>query len=58
MAGAYIEALCSDITAMAEYLEGPKPAYSVYLGGGTPSIVGWKRLKRLLATLVRSFPPG
>ena len=57
MAGAYIEALCSDITAMAEYLEGPKPAYSVYLGGGTPSIVGWKRLKRLLATLVRSFPP-
>ena len=57
LAGAYIEALCSDIIALAEYLERPKAAYSVYVGGGTPSIVGWKRLAALLGTISRSFPP-
>jgi oxygen-independent coproporphyrinogen-3 oxidase len=57
LAGTYIEALCSDIIALAEFLERPKGAYSVYVGGGTPSIVGWKRLAALLGTIRRSFPP-
>ncbi len=57
LAGAYIEALCRDIIALAEYLEGRKAAYSVYVGGGTPSIVGWKRLAALLETIIGLFPP-
>ena len=57
LAGEYMEALCRDMAAFAGCLDGAKPAYSMYIGGGTPSLVGWKRLNLLLATLFELFPP-
>ncbi|MCD8086070.1 MAG: radical SAM family heme chaperone HemW [Clostridiales bacterium] len=54
---AYLEALCAHITESAPYLRG-FTIDSVYIGGGTPSFWGEKRLKKLLKTVNKELSPA
>lgn len=48
---AYLDALCSEISEF----EGPADALSVYIGGGTPSLLSQKQLARLLKGVEQCF---
>ncbi|MCC8098600.1 MAG: radical SAM family heme chaperone HemW [Clostridiales bacterium] len=54
---AYLEALCAHITESAPYLRG-FTIDSVYIGGGTPSFWGEKRLKALLKVVRKELAPA
>ncbi len=54
---AYLEALCAHITESAPYLRG-FTIDSVYIGGGTPSYWGEKRLKALLKVVRKELAPA
>ncbi len=58
LTGQYLAALTGDIAAFADFLERPRASHSIYIGGGTPSIIGGARLRRLLEALTAAFPPG
>lgn len=49
----YISALCDEIERKSE--EYPFSADTVYFGGGTPSLLGAKRLSRILDAVCKSF---
>lgn len=51
---AYTEALCRELAAWGGLLG--RPVDTVYLGGGTPTLIGGARLARLLETAARFFP--
>ncbi|MCD7917449.1 MAG: radical SAM protein, partial [Clostridiales bacterium] len=54
---AYLEALCAHITESAPYLRS-FTIDSVYIGGGTPSFWGEKRLKKLLKVVNKELSPA
>jgi oxygen-independent coproporphyrinogen III oxidase len=54
----YLNALIGDIAGFADYLQSPRASHSIYIGGGTPSIIGGARLRALLEALTAAFPPG
>ena len=58
LSGEYLAALIGDIAAFADFLERPRVSHSIYIGGGTPSIIGGTRLRALLQALIAAFPPG
>ena len=51
---AYTEALCRELAAWSGLLK--RTVDTVYLGGGTPTLLGGARLARLLETIARCFP--
>lgn len=53
----YFEALCAHIRESAPYIRG-YTIDTVYIGGGTPSYAGEKRLKALLKTIQRELHPA
>lgn len=50
----YTDALCGTIACWAQRLEGRR-ADTLYFGGGTPSLLGGKRLARLIGTVDAEF---
>lgn len=50
----YLEALCGEISHWADKLSG-KPCSTLYIGGGTPTILSSKQLQRLLSGLTAAF---
>ena len=50
----YVDALLNEIRAMAPYLKDYHVS-SVYIGGGTPTVLETERLVRLIETLVKCF---
>lgn len=54
---AYVAALCAHITEAAPYIRN-YTIDTVYLGGGTPSFLGEKRLVRLLKTVQKELRPA
>ena len=51
---AYIEALCREIALRAGYLHG-EPIETIYLGGGTPSLLSTEQLLHILQTAERNL---
>ena len=51
---AYIEAVCREITLRKEYLDSPVLS-SVYIGGGTPSVLTAEELRTLFATIAQHW---
>lgn len=51
---AYIEALCREIALRAGYLHG-EPIGTIYLGGGTPSLLSTEQLLHILQTAERNL---
>ena len=51
---AYIEALCREIALRADYLHG-EPIGTIYLGGGTPSLLSTEQLLHILQTAERNL---
>lgn len=59
--GQYVERLAADMRAMRSFAaehgaEAPEPADTIYLGGGTPSLLPPHELKKLLFHLRQEFP--
>ncbi len=54
---AYLDALCEEITAVSEMVK-PGGPDTLYIGGGTPTILTPKQLERLLKKLRESFDFG
>lgn len=52
----YVLALCEEIKRKSE--EYPFSADTIYFGGGTPSLLGAKRLNRILAEICKYFIPA
>lgn len=52
--GAYTDALCREIEAYGRHLSGYEIA-SVYIGGGTPSILPEEQMAQITETLIKSF---
>lgn len=52
----YVLALCEEIKRKSE--EYPFSADTIYFGGGTPSLLGAKRLNRILAEICKYFRPA
>ena len=52
----YVVALCEEIKRKSE--EYPFSADTIYFGGGTPSLLGAKRLNRILAEICKYFIPA
>ncbi|MDR2865676.1 MAG: radical SAM protein, partial [Spirochaetaceae bacterium] len=53
----YLEALCYDIERQIGYFN-IKTRSSLYVGGGTPSLLGGRRIEKLLSFLKRALPEG
>ena len=51
---AYLKALCANLTEMESSVQA-RTVDTVYIGGGTPSFFGEKRLKTLLNTIHKTF---
>lgn len=51
---AYIKALCKEIESRKDYLDGNKPQ-TIYIGGGTPSLLDAKELSLIVRTLDHNF---
>jgi len=59
LARAYGEALCAEIAAWGERPEvRGRPAATVFLGGGTPSLLSPEGVAQILRTLRSAFPPA
>lgn len=52
---AYAEALAREIDLVADMLDAPRPVRHVHWGGGTPTILGSRDIRRLLERLRRRF---
>ena len=52
---AYTEALTAEIRAAAQMISGDHEVVSVFLGGGTPSLLETAQISRILTTLRHSF---
>ena len=50
----YVEALCAHLTEIAPFAAGHL-VDTVYFGGGTPSLLGEKRLTRILKTILKKY---
>ncbi|HEY8369988.1 MAG TPA: radical SAM family heme chaperone HemW [Thermodesulfobacteriota bacterium] len=54
--GPYVEALLAEVAAAAAGPDGGRPAATVYLGGGTPSLFHPRAIARVLEAIDRAFP--
>lgn len=54
----YVEALCRDLAAWRSYIDeaGSEPIVSIFIGGGTPSLMSPESLERLLETADKLYP--
>ena len=52
--GAYVEALLADLEKDLPYLQG-RPIHSIFMGGGTPSLLGSDELERLMQGLYQNL---
>ena len=52
---AYVNALCREIEQTAESAGGRLPVHTIFLGGGTPSLLPVKAVERILSGLQRAF---
>lgn len=52
---AYIDALCREIEIIADGLESTIPIHTIYLGGGTPSLLPASSLERIVKSIATSF---
>jgi len=50
----YIEVLCKELTALGKEFEG-RQLTSLYLGGGTPSVLSVKNFNQVMATVDENF---
>ncbi|MDP6349549.1 MAG: radical SAM family heme chaperone HemW [Chloroflexota bacterium] len=57
LTGEYLKALIGDVAGFAKFLQSPRASHSIYIGGGTPSIISGARLRALLEALTAAFPP-
>ncbi len=51
----YVTALCAEISYLGERLEAPPEVHTVFLGGGTPSLLPLPQMEQLMAALNRNF---
>ena len=51
----YVTALCAEISYLGERLEAPPEVHTVFLGGGTPSLLPLPEMEQLIAALNRCF---
>ena len=51
----YVQALCQEIERRKDYLEN-EPVETIYLGGGTPSLLKEDDFQQLFDTIFRNFP--
>lgn len=54
----YVEALCRDLAAWRSHIDeaGNEPIVSIFIGGGTPSLMSPESLERLLETADKLYP--
>jgi oxygen-independent coproporphyrinogen-3 oxidase len=52
---AYIQALCTEIEFVAEYCEQQIPVHTIFIGGGTPSILPVREFGKIFQTISRVF---
>ncbi len=53
---AYTDALCREMELVAAGAAEPIPVYTLFFGGGTPSLLPLKQVEQILATAARLFP--
>lgn len=53
---AYIVALCKEIEYVADYFDERLPVHTIFIGGGTPSILPVKELEKVIHTNLRLSP--
>ena len=47
--GAYVKALCRELSLVAQAAGSRLPIYTIFLGGGTPSLLALEELRQILA---------
>ena len=52
---AYVEAMCRELNSVSEMCRG-KRLTSIYIGGGTPTVLNEKQQEKLMNCLCRNFP--
>ena len=52
---AYIQALCIEIEYIADYCEQQIPVHTIFIGGGTPSILPVHEIEKIFQTINRVF---
>jgi oxygen-independent coproporphyrinogen-3 oxidase len=52
---AYTQALCKEIEFVANYCDQRLPVHTIFIGGGTPSVLPVRELEKILQTIDKSY---